>query len=428
MIRRAPLALLVNLALVAACGAHQTPSPPIETQHVDARTFASPQLLADFDQLWDFIGDHYCFFDEKKIVWRRVRERYRPLVEGMTDGVAFVGVIEKAIDELYDLHTHLKFHLDGGNRLPGQDLWAEWREGRAIVVEVRRPSEAWDAGLRAGWEVLAIDGVPIAEATRARRPSALSAEDREAAGWALLAVLSGRHGAARALSVRAADGATHSISIPAAASTKDDEPLTFRMLDDNRGYIAIRSFAQPDLVERFDRALDALRTTRGLVIDVRNNGGGNTALARPIMGRFIQTRKQYAWMSRRAGGQMAPRWPEFVEPRGPWTYTQPVVVLVNHWSASMAEGFPMGMHGIGRATIVGTPMMGLGAGVIDAVLGWTQLPLQVSAEPVFHVDGTPRWRLRPDVLVDLAQPSADDDPIVAAGLRVLAGGARAPER
>ncbi|OJY22927.1 MAG: hypothetical protein BGO98_33385 [Myxococcales bacterium 68-20] len=292
-------------------------------------------------------------------------------------------------------------------------IWPEWREGRAIVVEVRRPSAAWDAGLRAGWEVLAIDGVPIAEATRTRRPSALSEEDREAAGWALLAVLSGRHGAARALSVRAADGATRSISIPAATATNDDEPLTFRLLDDNRGYIAIRSFAQPDLVERFDRALDALRTTRGLVIDVRNNGGGNTALARPIMGRFIQTRKQYAWMSRRAGRQMAPRWPEFVEPRGPWTYTPPVVVLVNHWSASMAEGFPMGMHGIGRATIVGTPMMGLGAGVIDVVLGWTQIPLQVSAEPVFHVDGTPRWRLRPDVLVDVTQPSADDDPIRA---------------
>jgi carboxyl-terminal processing protease len=79
----------------------------------------------------------------------------------------------------------------------------------------------------------------------------------------------------------------------------------------------------------------------------------------------------------------------------------------------------MGMHGMRRATIVGTRMMGLGAGVNDAVLGWTQIPFQLSAEPVFHVDGTPRWHLRPDVLVDLTQPTSDQDPILAAGLRAL---------
>jgi carboxyl-terminal processing protease len=97
-----------------------------------------------------------------------------------------------------------------------------------------------------------------------------------------------------------------------------------------------------------------------------------------------------------------------------------VVVLVNHWSASMAEGFPMGMQGMHRARIVGTRMMGLGAGVSDVVLGWTQIPVQVSAEPVFHVDGTARWHLQPDVRVDLTAPTNDDDPILAAGLRTLA--------
>ena len=38
-----------------------------------------------------------------------------------------------------------------------------------------------------------------------------------------------------------------------------------------------------------------------------------------------------------------------------------MVVLTDRWSASMAEGFPMGLHGVGRARVVGTPMMQLGA-------------------------------------------------------------------
>ena len=409
--------LLAAISVFSACATR--PSQRVEPGRSNAITFLSSQLLADFDQFWDFVRDHYCFFDEKRVVWERVRERYRPQVVGMTDGYAFVRVLTSAIDELYDLHSHLKMHVDDANRIPGHDLWAEWRDGRAIIIDVRQPSSAYGAGVRAGMEVVAIDGVPAVPAMRARRSSLLSAPDPEADEHALLSLLSGRYGASRSLQLRDRDGVTRDVQINDAAPTKDDA-LTFRTIEKDLGYIAISSFADSDLVERFDQALDALRSTRGLVIDVRNNGGGNTALARPIMGRFIQSRLQYAWMARREGESLGQRWPEFVDPRGPWTYTQPVVILVNHWSASMAEGFPMGMHGMHRATIVGTRMMGLGAGVNDVVLGWTQIPFQLSAEPVFHVDGTPRWHLRPDVLVDLTQPTSDQDPILAAGLRALA--------
>lgn len=79
----------------------------------------------------------------------------------------------------------------------------------------------------------------------------------------------------------------------------------------------------------------------------------------------------------------------------------------------MAEGFPMGMRGIGRATIVGTPMMRLGAGVFPLRLDRTGLDLQYSAEPVYDVDDRARSLLEPDVPV-----SAGED-IVAAGIAAL---------
>lgn len=76
----------------------------------------------------------------------------------------------------------------------------------------------------------------------------------------------------------------------------------------------------------------------------------------------------------------------------------------------MAEGFPMGMRGLGRARIVGTPMMQLGAAVFPLRLDRTGFELQYSAEPVYDVQDRPRWQLQPDVLV----PDGDD--ILAAGL------------
>ncbi|HBI19801.1 MAG TPA: peptidase S41, partial [Brevundimonas sp.] len=145
-----------------------------------------------------------------------------------------------------------------------------------------------------------------------------------------------------------------------------------------------------------------------------DNGGGDTAVARPIMGRFITETKPYARMRRREGRGLSDFWTETVEPRGPFTYTRPVVVLTNHWSGSMAEGFPMGMRGLGRATIVGTPMMGLGAAVFPITLDRTGLKAQYSAEPVYDMQNRPRWLMQPDIVV------LDGADILAAGRRVLA--------
>ena len=150
----------------------------------------------------------------------------------------------------------------------------------------------------------------------------------------------------------------------------------------------------------------------GLIIDVRQNGGGDTAVARPIMGRFIKERRPYARMRRRSGrgiGLTDP-WTEYVDPQGPFTYERPVVVLQNHWSGSMAEGFPMGMKGIGRAVTVGTRAMGLGAAVFPLRLDRTGVTINYSAEPVYDVHGTPRWKLEPDVQVH------DGGDILAAGI------------
>lgn len=76
----------------------------------------------------------------------------------------------------------------------------------------------------------------------------------------------------------------------------------------------------------------------------------------------------------------------------------------------MAEGFPMGMRDIGRATVVGTKMMGLGAAVFPIRLDRTGIQAQYSGEPVYDTKDRPRWQFVPDVEV------ADGSDILAAGI------------
>lgn len=417
---RSTVAIALACMMVVGC----TPKQRLAQRQVPQLT--AEQRARDFDHMWDFVRDRYCCFADKAVDWEHVRRVYRPEAEGAPDVRALVSVLERALDELYDPHTHLTSNLRDSWRLPAYDIWAEWQGGTALILEVRVPSAAHSAGARPGMRVTAFGGQPIAQAVESRMPKCLVRRDPAALDWALRSLLSGRRDRPRQLDVVDASGRSRSIVIHEPASQPEDPPVSFRHLEHGIGYIRISTFADPAVVDAFDSALEALRKSRALVLDVRNNHGGDTAVSRPIMGRFIHDRKQYAWMSRREGAKLGTRWPEYVERRGPWTYDGPVVVVVNHFSESVAEGIAMGLDGMGRATVVGTPMADLGAATARTTLPHSNIGVQISAEPVFHVNGAPRDAFVPRVPVDLTNATGDD-PILAAAVAHLLRSLAVPE-
>lgn len=367
----------------------------------------------DFDELWRTLKERYCYFDEKQTDWSAVRALYRPQALTAASRDDFGAVIDRVLGELYDGHTHRGGGADGSARLPYYDLWVEpGRAGAAMVTSVRDGSAAADAGVVPGDTIIGIDGGSVVARAQPAIPRCLRRPDPAATAYALNVAVSGRRGQPRRLTLRNVAGGERAIVLPLKIMPKLPD-VESRLLPSGHGCIIIRSFADQAVVDAFDAALLQFRDTPGLVIDVRQNGGGDTAVARPIMGRFIAERKAYARMRRRNADHLSDPWSEFVDPRGPFTYNAAVVVLTSRWSASMAEGFPMGMRGIGCATIVGTPMMQLGAGVFPLRLDRTGIDLQYSAEPVYDVDDRARSLLEPDVPVD---PSGD---ILAAGVATL---------
>jgi carboxyl-terminal processing protease len=373
---------------------------------------SSVVLADDFDEFWRTFDERYCYFDEKRADWARVRAAYRPRALAARSREDFARVLVRACAELYDPHTHLADAPDGTARFPLFDLLVERRGADVCIAEIKDDSSARDAGLRIGEYVLAVDGAPIARAIAERAPTCLTGPDPMADWYAINSAVAGGRGMPRTLIVRGADGAARSVSLPL-KQMPDTPNVESRLLADGLGYVRIRTFADVAVVDAFDAALASLPSSRGLIIDVRDNGGGDTAVGRPIMGRFITERRPYAFMRRREGRGLSAHWTEYVDPRGPFTYDKPVVVLANHWSASMAEGFPMGMRDIGRARIVGTRMLGVGAAVFNLRLDLTGVDVQYSAEPVYDTNDAPRAQLRPDVETP---PGAD---IFAAGASEL---------
>ncbi|QDX25985.1 peptidase S41 [Sphingomonas suaedae] len=365
-------------------------------------------MAQDFDEMWETLAERYCYFGEKTTDWAAVRRVYRPLALAAPDWDAFALVMRGALGEVYDTHTNIRTAPDGTPRMPPFDLIVARAPDGVRVTAVQTDSAASAAGIAIGDIVTAVDGRSVDVAIRDAALRCLSRADPEADAFVINSVVAGGRSTPRRMTVRR-DGAVRDLSLPLKQRDAVAE-VSHRRLDNGIGLIAIRGFSDDAAIAAFDLGLAELRDAPALIVDVRDNGGGDTAVARPIMGRFITETRPYARMRRRAGAGLSAAWTEVVEPRGPFTYERPVVVLCNRWSGSMAEGFPMGMRGLGRARIVGTPMMRLGAAVFPLRLDRSGLELQYSAEPVYDVNDRPRWLLEPDVAV----PDGAD--ILAAGI------------
>jgi len=131
------------------------------------------------------------------------------------------------------------------------------------------------------------------------------------------------------------------------------------------GYIAISIWSVEQFTAAdFDRALDQLRDTRELIVDVRMNGGGDDQLAMAIAGRFAdQTRITGYTRVRNGAGHddLTPPTPRNLSPRGPWQYTKPVTLLVGRGSFSSNESFIAAMGEFPNVTVVGDTTGGASA-------------------------------------------------------------------
>ena len=400
---RALIAAVAAVALVAASSA----------AGADPARQARQSRIADFDTLCGFVADHYAYFDLRRTDWPAVCADLRPKAAAAPDRAAFIGVVERALAELYDPHAHTGTSTPHSARLvpTDGDLYAEWRGDSAVIVEVRRPSGADEAGLRAGLRVVEVDGRPIADAVDDRMPKHLTRPDPAARDWALRSVLAGSQDRRPVRVTVDGDGTRRTIAF--VPDRRRTDLLSASLGDD--GVAVVRpgnALGDPALVAAFDAALASTSGAAALVLDLRDTpSGGHAGVARGLLGRLVARPSAFQRHERvseeRATG-VRHVWVEWVEPREP-TFTRPVVVLVGRWTGSMGEGIAIGLSAARGAPVVGTPMAGL-LGALDEVrLRGADLVVRIPTEKLSHVDGTPREAFVPCVLaadrIDEADPA-----------------------
>ncbi|WP_112248061.1 S41 family peptidase [Kribbella monticola] len=244
--------------------------------------------LAVFDQFWTDYAENYPFFAAKGIDWRAVRAKYRPLVKPDISEEALFELLTSMIKPLGDAHTAIRTR--SGEKYQGV------RPGTTF------PTEELEAKLRPYIEHTALKGLTY------------TSYGHDRIGYA---DLPGRIGYLRV--------------------------IAFLGYGDIPDYNAERIV----LNQALDHALAGAAGLRGLILDLRINGGGSDQLALDLAGRL--TNKPYFAYFKRARNDpdgassfTAPQ-PFFVKPSQRPRYAGPLVILTGGSQMSAGETFTEAM-------------------------------------------------------------------------------------
>ena len=127
----------------------------------------------------------------------------------------------------------------------------------------------------------------------------------------------------------------------------------------NIGYLEIEKFARAkESAETIAAAMTLLGHTDALIIDLRNNGGGDAAAVTSLASYFFDNRVQLNDFYYREGNRNEQRWSADVVPGRRYGGTKPVYILTSRDTFSAAEDFTYAFKNLKRATIIGETTAG----------------------------------------------------------------------
>jgi Peptidase family S41/Tricorn protease C1 domain len=152
--------------------------------------------------------------------------------------------------------------------------------------------------------------------------------------------------------------------------------LNNQMLDDSIGYIRYSSFSNPISENDLNFVMKRFENAKGIIIDVRDNGGGSMSNIFKIMSRFVEAKTLVGYTQFKNGdghNDFTVKQPLFAEPKkGKKTFSKPVVVLINRGCYSATTHFAAYMSLLPNVTLVGDRAGGGGGIPISRDLpnGW----------------------------------------------------------
>lgn len=345
-------------------------SPALATPYRE--NISEEEKIAGLSKFWSEVKFNFVYQDTlKQLDWDKVYLEYLPKVRATKSTLEYYRVLMRMCALLKDGHT---------NVYPARQLWGEQMarpmlrtrlvEGRVIVRDVFDP-ELKENGIVPGTEVVAVDGEPVrsyAEREIAPYQSASTPQDLDTRTYGYF-FLAGAIAQTPRVTFKDAGGKTFELPVrraqaeDVAKAAPPSPPFEMKMLAGGVAYVALNSFGNDEAAKQFVAAFPEIAKSNALVIDVRNNGGGDSGVGYRVLKTLANGPFQTSmWATRdyrpsyRAWGRPMQDYSEAGgkhEPDAKLHYAKPVVVLTGPATYSAAEDFAVAFDGMKRGLIVG---------------------------------------------------------------------------
>jgi carboxyl-terminal processing protease len=401
----------------------------------DAHPATVPAKYSEaFEAVWKDINQNFYDPSFLGVNWADTGARYRTQLAHVHDDDEFTKLIDRMLRELPTSHLHFRVSVGSKTMTPSTKIGVLVHkvEGEDVAVNVESTSDA------------AVKGI---------RPGDVFLTSKEG--------LRGAWGSSASVEVKHCNQQIEGLSIVREPfGWPFDRPsiqwkIIARSTDARFGYLRITHF-ENDVAPLTDQAMQEMADTKGIIVDIRNNTGGNASyvrlmsylaptprmafvlLSRPFLDRFGRAPDKLddallaqipkvtgaytteaiinAFRKNRGGAAF------YTEDVGKNVYKGKIVLLVNSETASAAEGLVWNMKGWPGVTVVGQDTAGAIAGAEDFNIpgGWT---LTLPTHAAWGADGKifRDQKTAPDVVIPETRESLcrGDDAVMDAAIGVL---------
>ncbi|WP_289662700.1 S41 family peptidase [Flavobacterium panacagri] len=275
----------------------------------------------DFETFWTTFKNNYAFFDLKKVDWEESYKKYRPQVTKETTEKELLKILEEMVSPLQDGHITI---------LKGEEVIYKYKKQSPFLEEFKGiQKQLWETSLN----TLEKDGF----------------SKMEGSGPLFNNVYLYNSCKSKDLGF---------IRISRCFGTLES------LFDDKKEKQDINL-----MLTLFDSILKSFADTKGIIIDLRANGGGHAGEL--LAKRFVSEKRLTHYKSIKEKGDynnFSVQKPIYIEPNNEVQYLKPIVILTNDKTASSAEDFTISLYQQANVTTIGTNTSGMMSDMFDGKL------------------------------------------------------------
>ncbi|MBX9879681.1 MAG: PDZ domain-containing protein [Candidatus Obscuribacterales bacterium] len=338
--------------------------------------------LSLYHEVWKKTQDNLVFTDRLKD-WSKWEHKFDDRINSKVDGIKYAQKMTESLEDPYTRVLDEKETQDEANSMQGKFLGvgiqfnaAQNEKGEVIqnkdkesmpnidskshpvVFRVFKDTPAFAAGIKSGDSVVSVNG-------------------KSTVGFSQKQLVDNIRGPENTYVTLELQRGDKVLAVKVQRRKFDIPSVEYHTLPDNLGYLKINSFISASVGNECLKALKAMKNCRGIVLDLRDNPGGQVSSAKDVMALFedggvlMRIRERQGGFTSEGALTIDNSMPHIAS-------NTPLVVLVNGNSASAAEIVSGALHDNRHVKLVGTKTFG--KGLMQGVF-----PLKSAKDVLLHV-------------------------------------------